>query len=290
MEIVHDIPACRRAVAAARRGGASIGFVPTMGGLHAGHLSLLARARADGHFIVASVFVNPTQFGPGEDYEGYPRTLGTDARLAEAAGCGLLFVPPATEMYEADGGTRVRPGGAAEGLCGPFRPGHFEGVCTVVAKLFNIVQPDVAYFGQKDGQQAAVIRQMAADLNFPVRIEVCPIVREPDGLACSTRNQYLSVEERARAAVLYRALCAGRDAVRVGERRSEEIVAVVRRELAAAEPCAVDYVSVVDAETMSPLERVEGRAMLALAVRIGPARLIDNVVVEAARIVNNQNV
>lgn len=281
MDQTNTIEATRRAVAAARAAARTIGYVPTMGGLHAGHRSLIERASRDGHFVVLSIFVNPTQFGPGEDYRGYPRDPDADAALARSAGCDLVFAPTVEEMYGPRDETRVRPGRLAEGLCGAFRPGHFEGVCTVVARLFLIVQPDVAYFGQKDAQQAAIVRAMADDLKFPLRIEVCPIVREPDGLACSTRNAYLAPEHRAQAASLHRALCAGRDLLASGERRSGLILLEMRRVLDAAGSCKVDYLAIVDPHTLVDVSDVQGRVMLALAVRIGGARLIDNLLVDA---------
>ncbi len=253
-----------------------------MGGLHAGHASLIERSRAAGDFVVVSIFVNPTQFGPNEDFSAYPRPVENDRRLCEEAGCDVVFGPPASEMYEAGDETRVRPGRLAEGLCGPFRPGHFEGVCTVVAKLFEIVRPDVAYFGQKDAQQAVIIRRMVADLKMGIAIEVCPIVREADGLAKSTRNQYLSPPQRVQAASLYRALCAGRDRIAAGERRAGLVVAEMRRVLDEAGPCRIDYIAIVDPETLEEVDPVDRRVMLALAVRLEGARLIDNLLVESS--------
>jgi len=278
MKTVATIAECRAAVAAARAAGRRVGLVPTMGGLHAGHASLIERSRAGGDFVVVSIFVNPTQFGPNEDFSAYPRPVENDALLSAEAGCELLFSPAASEIYGPGDETRVRPGRLAEGLCGPFRPGHFEGVCTVVAKLFEIVRPDVAYFGQKDAQQAVIIRRMAADLKMGIAIEVCPIVREADGLAMSTRNQYLSPPQRAQAASLYRALCAGRDRIEAGERRAGQVVAAMRRVLDEAGPCKIDYIAIVDPETLEEVDPVDRRVMLALAVRLEGARLIDNLV------------
>lgn len=279
MKTVSTIAECRAAVALARRAGRRVGFVPTMGGLHAGHASLIERSRSAADFVVVSIFVNPTQFGPNEDFSAYPRPVENDARLCIEAGCELLFSPPASEIYGPGDETRVRPGRLAEGLCGPFRPGHFAGVCTVVAKLFEIVRPDVAYFGQKDAQQAVIIRRMVADLKMGIAIEVCPIVREADGLAMSTRNQYLSPEQRRQAASLYRSLCAGRDRIGAGERRAGLVVAAMRRVLDEAGPCKIDYIAIVDPETLEEVDPVDRRAMMALAVRLEGARLIDNLVV-----------
>ncbi|MCK6456464.1 MAG: pantoate--beta-alanine ligase [Phycisphaerae bacterium] len=281
MITTSDIEACRRTTDAARRAGRTIGFVPTMGGLHAGHASLIERARTDGRFVVVSIFVNPTQFGPGEDLQSYPRTPEADAARAKASGADLLFTPDGDAMYGADAGTRVRPGRLAEALCGPFRPGHFEGVCTVVAKLFHIVRPDAAYFGQKDAQQVVIVRAMVRDLRMPIEIVTCPIVREPDGLAMSTRNAYLSADERRRATALYRALQTGAERIASGERRSGKVISAMRRVLDEASPCRIDYIAIVDPGTLEDRPELgAGPVMLALAVRIGSARLIDNQIVD----------
>ncbi|MFO0972182.1 MAG: pantoate--beta-alanine ligase [Phycisphaerae bacterium] len=276
MQETQTIAECRGAVAAARKAGRRIGFVPTMGGLHRGHASLIQRAREAGDWVVVSIFVNPTQFGPGEDFSAYPRAAAADALLAREAGCDLLLCPSTAEIYPPGDQTRVVPGALADGLCGPFRPGHFVGVCTVVAKLFGIVQPDRAYFGQKDAQQARIIARMTADLCLPIAIEVCPIVREADGLACSTRNQYLSAAQRAAAASVPGALQRGAALIAGGERRAGRIVYEMRRVLDAAGPCTVDYIAVVDPQTLEARDPVEGPVLLALAVRIGTTRLIDN--------------
>lgn len=282
MQTVRQISECREALRRLREGGARIGFVPTMGALHEGHLSLIRRAREDGCAVVVSIFVNPTQFCPGEDYEAYPRTLERDLEVCRREGVALVFAPDDAEMYPPPVLTRVHVERLTENLCGAFRPGHFDGVTTVVAKLFNIIQPDVAYFGQKDAQQAVVIRQMVRDLNFPVQIVVCPIVREPDGLALSSRNAYLSPQERERALALSRALLAAQQSYRQhGPRPSCEVEAEVREALLSAGPCRIDYVEIVDAQTLRPLPRLEPGAMIAAAVRIGRTRLIDNVVIDA---------
>ncbi len=272
----------RDALAEARAGGRSVGLVPTMGYLHEGHLSLLRAARAECDVVVMSLFVNPAQFGPGEDLDRYPRDEERDARLAAEAGVDLLYAPPVEEVYPPGFATHVEvTGNLTEILDGdPARrgPGHFRGVTTVVAKLFNTVQPDVAYFGQKDAQQAAIVRRMARDLDFPVRIEVLPTVREPDGLAMSSRNAYLGAEDRPRAAALSRALRAAEEGAR-GESLTAGLAAA-RRELSAAgiEP---EYLEARDAEELRPVAELNGRPVLiAVAARVGGARLIDNVLIQ----------
>ena len=264
-----------------RDGQRPLGLVPTMGALHDGHLSLVRQARADSETLAASIFVNPTQFGPNEDFAQYPRSLERDLQLLEENGTDLVFAPPPSEVYPEGFDTWVEPGSVAEGMEGTARPGHFRGVATVVAKLFTITRPDRAYFGQKDGQQVAVIRKMNADLNLGVDVVTMPTIREPDGLALSSRNSYLAPEERETAPAVYRALCAAEDVWRRGERDAGRIQRAAHNILG-REPLiyAVDYVSVVDAHTMRPLETVpEGRpTMIAIAVRVGTVRLIDNVV------------
>lgn len=281
MKAIRTKTALRDALAGPRRDGSTIGLVPTMGYLHEGHLSLLRAARADCDVVVMSLFVNPAQFGPGEDLERYPRDEQRDLELAERLGVDLIYAPNAEEVYPEDHATQVEVEGLTEVLCGdPARrgPEHFRGVTTIVAKLFNAVQPDVAYFGQKDAQQAIVIRRMVRDLDFPVRIEVLPTVREEDGLALSTRNAYLDAKQRERAAALSRALHGARDAARQGSLASA--LAEARRELTAAgiEP---EYLEARDAADLSPVAEMNGRPVLvAVAARIGGARLIDNVLIE----------
>mgnify|MGYP001336584999 CR=1 FL=1 len=278
MNVIGDIPGLRAAIAAARRAGRRIGFVPTMGYLHAGHLSLVEAARRDGTFVVVSIFVNPTQFGPHEDFERYPRDTAGDLRKCQEAGVELVFTPAVTEMYPPDAVTTLHVARLTDTLCGPCRPGHFDGVATIVAKLFNIVQPDVAYFGQKDAQQLAVIRRMVRDLDFPIEIVGCPIVREPDGLAMSSRNALLAPDERQRALGLYRALRAAQAAIVGGERAAAVIVSDIRRIVDEGRPTKIDYISVVDPETLQPVSCIEKPVLVALAVRIGSTRLIDNLV------------
>jgi pantoate--beta-alanine ligase len=273
MRVVHTI-AEARAVRRALPG--TWGFVPTMGYLHEGHLSLIRRARAENDRVAVSIFVNPTQFGPHEDYARYPRDLERDLRLLEPLGVDLVFVPSVEEMYPPGFQTWVVVEEVSRPLEGASRPGHFRGVATVVAKLFHILQPDRAYFGQKDAQQTVVIRRMVQDLNIPVEIVICPTVREPDGLAMSSRNTYLNPEERRSATVLFRALQMAKARYEAGERDAERLREAMR-EVIRAEPLArIDYVSVAHPETLQELERVEGPALLSLAVYIGTTRLIDN--------------
>jgi len=280
METVHTADELRQAVGAWRAAGERVGFVPTMGALHAGHLSLVRLARAHaGHpvnKVVASVFVNPAQFGPHEDFGRYPRQPEKDAGLLEEAGCDLLFLPEVDTMYPPGSATFVEPAGAAGGLEGACRPGHFRGVATVVCSLFHLVQADVAVFGEKDAQQLAVIRQMVRDLHLPVTIVPGPTIREADGLAMSSRNAYLSPEERKAATVLHRALSAAETAIDGGERQGDAVRRRMR-EILEAEPLArTEYAEVVDAETFQPVADLRGPLVLPLAVRVGGTRLIDN--------------
>ena len=255
-----------------------VGFVPTMGYLHAGHISLAQRARAECASVVASIFVNPTQFGPNEDLAKYPRDLPRDLALLEAAGVELVWTPTPEDMYLPGFQTWVTMDGLTRRLEGEARPGHFRGVTTIVAKLFNAVGPDEAYFGQKDAQQAAVIRQMVKDLNFPIHIVVCPIVREPDGLAMSSRNVYLSPEERQAATVLFHSLSAAKGAYDASERQAVKLRAIVS-EIIAGEPLArLQYVSCADYDTLEELEEIKGKSLLSMAVYFGKTRLIDNFV------------
>jgi len=262
-----------------RAAGGSVGLVPTMGFLHAGHLSLVERARRENDRVAASLFVNPKQFGPSEDLARYPRDLARDMRLLEEGGCDLLFAPDALEMYPAGFETAVDAGSVSAPLEGARRPGHFRGVATVVLKLVGILQPDRAYFGQKDAQQLAVMRKMTRDLDVPVEIVACPTVREADGLAMSSRNVYLDPDDRRAAPVLYRALSAARDRWTAGERDAEALRQAMRAVLEAEPRARAAYVSVADPETCRELDRVEGPALLSLAAFVGKARLIDNIVV-----------
>jgi pantoate--beta-alanine ligase len=260
-------------------GAGSLGLVPTMGYLHAGHVSLVERARRDNDRVAASLFVNPTQFGPSEDLARYPRDFERDCSLLERAGCDLLFAPEPAEMYPSGFETTVDVGAVAAALEGERRPRHFRGVATVVLKLFGIVRPDRAYFGQKDAQQLAVIRRMVKDFDTPVAVVACPTVRESDGLAMSSRNSYLAPEQRHAAPILFRALSAADEEWRSGERDAGRLRATMRRVLDSEPLVRTDYVSVANPETFRELERVEDRALLSMAVFIGKARLIDNIVV-----------
>ncbi|HVG10434.1 MAG TPA: pantoate--beta-alanine ligase [Thermoanaerobaculia bacterium] len=259
-----------------RKAGERIGFVPTMGALHEGHLSLVGIARKHADRVVASVFVNPTQFGPNEDFGRYPRQPEKDAGMLAAAGCDLLFLPDVDTMYPPGHTVYVDLGNPSETLEGVCRPGHFRGVATVVALLFNLVQPDVAVFGEKDAQQLAVIRRMVRDLHIPVEIVPAPTIREADGLAMSSRNAYLSPEERKAAAVLHRSLRNAEAAIQAGERRGDEVRRILSETLNSEPLARVEYAEVVDAESFQPVEKLRGRLVLPLAVRVGGTRLIDN--------------
>ncbi len=283
MEVISRLADLKVSLAKLKGEGRSVGLVPTMGYLHEGHLSLMRQARAGNDIVVASIFVNPLQFGPSEDYAVYPRDIERDKELAAAAGVDILFTPQVEDMYP--GGYEqmltfvdVRDLGAR--LCGASRPGHFRGVATVVSKLFNIVQPDMAYFGQKDAQQVIILRRMVRDLNMNLRIVTVPIVREKDGLALSSRNCFLNPAERKAALVLNRSLKLAEQQLRAGERETSRLVAQMR-EFIGAEPLAsIDYISVSDPETIGELAIVDGPALIALAVRIGKTRLIDNLMWE----------
>jgi pantoate--beta-alanine ligase len=277
MQIVHHLPDLRRAVADLRGGAARVALVPTMGALHAGHMALVDAARATGAKVVASIFVNPKQFGPNEDLSRYPRPAEADKALLVAHGCDLLWMPGVDDMYPAGFATNVSVSGVSDGLDGAARPGHFDGVATVVAKLFNQVRPDAAYFGEKDFQQLAVIRRMVVDMDFGLEIVGVPTVREADGLALSSRNIYLSTDERARAVVLPRALAEAKRAIEAGEAGA---VDAAMTSLAAA-GFITDYVSLVDAATLGEPQAGKSRRLLA-AARLGTTRLIDNLDVAAS--------
>jgi pantoate--beta-alanine ligase len=278
MRVLSAIAEVRAAVAGARDHGQRVALVPTMGALHAGHLSLVHRARAEAELVVMSIFVNPLQFGPGEDLARYPRDPEGDAALARAAGVDVLFTPDADELYPHPPRVSIHPVGLDARWEGAIRPGHFAGVLTVVLKLFNIVRPDVALFGQKDYQQAAMVRAMVEDLDLPMRLLVAPIVREEDGLALSSRNRYLAPDYRRAAARLSRALAAARDAYDGGEREAATLEAVGRGVLEAEPAIAVDYLAVVDGGSLEPVERASPGDVLLLAARLGGTRLLDNVV------------
>jgi pantoate--beta-alanine ligase len=272
---VHDVAELKAAVCAARAAGRRIGVVPTMGALHEGHLSLVDAARRDCDFIVATIFVNPTQFGPGEDFSKYPRTLAADVEKLATRDVDLVFAPEAGAMYGPEHATKVILTGPALSLEGDCRPTHFEGVATIVLKLFNLVQPDSAYFGRKDFQQAMVVQRMVADLDVPVEVVVCPTVREADGLALSSRNVYLSADERGRALALSQALALAKRLVADGETDVAKIAEHMRGMLVAAD-AQIDYVAICSATTLAPLTRVDRPAVALIAARIGKTRLIDN--------------
>jgi pantoate--beta-alanine ligase len=280
MQVARTIAEIRACVALARKAGKTVGFVPTMGALHDGHVSLIQAAARRCDYVVVSIFVNPTQFGPSEDLSRYPRPFDKDAAICEKHDVDAVFAPEAAEMYPRDNLTWVNVEKLTDRLCGEFRPGHFRGVATVCAKLFNIVCPDVAFFGQKDAQQALVIRRMVADLNMPLEIVVCPTVREPDGLAMSSRNQYLSSEERKDATRIYESLERCRALIAAGERNADAIRGRMREILRQMSSAKIEYVSISDAETLEELERVRGRVLVAVAVRMKSARLIDNILVD----------
>lgn len=278
--IVKTIEEVRAQVKAWRAEGLTVGLVPTMGYLHEGHQSLIARSVAENDRTVVSDFVNPIQFGPTEDLATYPRDIERDAALCESTGANLIFHPEADEMYAPDFCTYVDMDHLTKGLCGKTRPIHFRGVCTVVSKLFHIVQPDRAYFGQKDAQQLAVIRRMVRDLNMPLTIVGCPIIREEDGLAKSSRNTYLSAEERKAALCLSRGLNKGKAAVEAGETNAEKVKAIITAEIEAEPLSRIDYVEIVNWNNLEPVSSTEGSILAAVAVYIGKTRLIDNFIIE----------
>jgi len=279
LSVVRSVADLRRAVAERRTAARTIGLVPTMGALHDGHLSLVRGALDRGDVPVASIFVNPTQFGPNEDLGAYPRDEAGDFAKLEAAGCRVAYAPTVEEMYPGPQLTTVTVTGVTDHLCGPFRPGHFQGVATVVCKLLMMAMPDRGYFGEKDYQQLQVLRRMARDLNMPVEIVGMPTIREPDGLAMSSRNRYLSPAERQTALAVYRQLIAVADAVRDGKASCAQVAEKAAKALLEAGFDKVEYLTVVDAESLAPLEHVHGPARVAVAVRLGRTRLIDNIAV-----------
>lgn len=262
-----------------RSQGVRIGFVPTMGFFHEGHLSLIRKAKEISDVTVVSLFVNPTQFGAGEDFEDYPRDEDRDKQLSEENGCDILFIPSREEMYPEGYVTYIDVEKLADGLCGASRPGHFRGVTTVVTKMFNMVKPHVAVFGQKDAQQAILIRRMVEDLNEDVDIVMAPTIREPDGLALSSRNTYLSPQQRSDATVLYQSLQMARELIQTGEQHTKPIIEAITDRIGAVKSARIDYVSIVDEQTLEPAEVIPERALVAVAVWFGRARLIDNIIV-----------
>lgn len=278
MKICPTIQEARATSRSLREHGKRLGLVPTMGALHAGHLSLVRAAKAQCDAVVVSIFVNPTQFGPTEDLARYPRQIERDCELLEKEGVEILFAPSAEAMYPKDEVTWATVEGLSEKLDGRSRPGHFRGVTTVVAKLFHIIAPDVAFFGQKDAAQVAIIRRLVSDLNFAVEIFVCPIVREPDGLAMSSRNAYLNPEERQRALVLQRSLQGVEKEFRAGERNAAKLAASAKQIIADEPQVRLDYLEIVDPDTLDPLDEISRSALVAVAAYVGSTRLIDNTV------------
>ena len=279
MQVVRQIREMQKISDQLRQVGKKIGFVPTMGYLHDGHLSLVKKAKGLCDVVVVSIFVNPTQFGPGEDFKRYPRDEEGDGAKLEGEAVDFLFIPEAGDMYPSGYQTYVDVTEVSKGLCGDFRPGHFRGVATIVAKLFNIVKPDVAIFGEKDYQQLLVIKRMVEDLNFDIKIIPGVLIREEDGIAMSSRNTYLSPDERKRALILYRSLLKGKDLFQSGERRASALVRAVKESIASVDGVSLQYVEVRDAETLEKIETVSKPAVIALAAIVGSVRLIDNIII-----------
>ena len=274
--LVKEIKELRSLIKSWKREGLSVGFVPTMGALHEGHESLIKKAVLENDKVVVSVFVNPTQFGPNEDYDSYPRNIDQDLNVCMNAGASVVFNPEPSEMYFDNKSTSVSVSNLTSVLCGAKRPGHFDGVCLVVSKFLNIVTPDKAYFGQKDAQQVAVLRRMVRDLNIDVEIVACPIIREDDGLAKSSRNTYLSKEERKAALVLSRSLEIAKEALNSGERNANKIKAIIKEEISKEPLAKIDYVEIVDSDSLENVEAIEKNVLIPIAVYIGKTRLIDN--------------
>lgn len=280
MQICKTIAETRAAIAKARKEGKTIGLVPTMGALHDGHFSLVKNSCQQCDFTVVTIFVNPSQFGPNEDLDAYPRTFKEDCNACEELGADLIFAPNSQEMYPHEKLTWINVEKLGEHLCGSSRPTHFRGVCTVVAKLFNITQPDQAFFGQKDAQQLAIIQRMVEELNFPVTIVPCPTVRESDGLAMSSRNQYLTADERKQAPNLYKALQNAAEIIKKGTTNSQAVVQAITSYVEKETQGKIDYISIVDMQLLQPTDNIDSKTLIALAVKFGKARLIDNIVVD----------
>lgn len=281
MKVAKTIESVGELVKTARSEGEKIGLVPTMGVLHIGHISLIESAVKKCDFVVVSIFVNPAQFGPGEDFEKYPRPLEADLEVCKKAGVDVVFAPTQNQMYGSENLTWVNVEKLTEPLCGKSRPEHFRGVTTVCAKLFNIVEPDFAFFGQKDAQQAIVIKRMVADLNMPLEIVVCPTVRQPDGLAVSSRNQYLNEQQKKDATLIYKSLRKCREMVDAGITDTRKIITEMRKILNQASSIKIEYVSIIDAKTLQAIDHISRRVLAAVAVKIGQARLIDNILLDS---------
>jgi len=284
MKIIKSIKNAQQILEKEKFKRKTIGFVPTMGALHIGHLSLIRRARKENDLVVVSIFVNPVQFGSKEDFKKYPRAFKKDVLLCKKTGVDFIFYPNAKDMYPKDYKTYVNVEDLSDCLCGKSRPGHFKGVATIVAKLFNIIRPDTAYFGQKDAQQAVIIKKMAQNLNIPLKIKVMPTVREKDGLAMSSRNIYLNAEERKEAVVLYKALKKAKEIIAHGKKNSQEVIAMMSSLIKQSRAVKIDYVSIVDFENLKPVKIIKNRVLVALAVRFGKTRLIDNVIIESVKL------
>ena len=280
MRTIETIPDLNSALASYRRDGKRVGFIPTMGAFHEGHLSLMRRARKECDVVLVSIFVNPLQFSAGEDYDRYPRNLTNDTRLAESVGVDFMFVPSVAEMYAKGFRTFVDQDELPTKLCGEHRPGHFRGVMTVVAKLFSICRPHVAYFGLKDYQQALIIRRMVIDLNYDLDVRTCPTVREEDGLAMSSRNVYLGPKQRKDACYIYKSLLFAKRMIDDGETSSSRVISEVRRILRKIKGSRVDYIQIVNQDTLEPVREIKGKTLIALALRVGKARLIDNLLIQ----------
>jgi len=279
VQIIRKIKDLRKVITSLKSRGQGISFVPTMGFLHQGHLRLIRAARKENQQVVVSIFVNPIQFGAKDDLKRYPRNFKKDLASCKKEGVKIIFYPDIKEMYPEGYKTYVTVQGLSDLLCGKFRPGHFQGVTTVVAKLFNLIQPDIAYFGQKDAQQALIIQKMVQDLNMPVQVEVLPTVREPDGLAMSSRNSYLKKDERHDALVLRKALIRARELISLGERRPQEIIRKMKQLIKKSKSAKIQYISIVDLKDLKPVSRIKDNLLIALAVYIGRVRLIDNVII-----------
>ena len=283
MQIANTIESVQSLVKAARSQGKVTGLVPTMGALHIGHISLIEQAVKKTDFVVVSIFVNPAQFGPGEDFEKYPRPLDADLKICEKAAVDGVFVPSVEQMYPVENITCVNVQKLTDLLCGRNRPGHFRGVTTICAKLFNIVSPDIAFFGQKDAQQAIVIKQMVADLNMPLELIICPTVRTADGLAVSSRNKYLTKQQSKDACLIYKSLQKCKEMIESGVRQSEPIISQMRKVLSVATSIEIEYVSIVDLRTLQEIDNIAAKILAAIALRVDTTRLIDNIVVDAGR-------
>lgn len=280
MKIIDNIQDVRAEINTALRQNKTIGFVPTMGALHIGHESLMQAAAKQCDYVVVSIFVNPTQFEPGSDYQSYPRDLQTDAEICRKNKVDLIFAPTTEQMYPQKQITWVSVEQLTETLCGQYRPGHFRGVCTVCTKLFNIIGPHKAFFGQKDAQQAIIIKKMVADLNMPLQIEICPTVRQPDGLAVSSRNKYLNADQRKQAPKIYEALSNCSTAVKRGLKEPEKLIQKMAHTLSTAPDIKPEYIEIVDTETLEPAEWIDKPVLVAIAAKLGPARLIDNIIID----------